>query len=98
MITSNLPEADSFERNKVVSMTCRSLVMEPDSGINLERFLESYRRLRAFYILPAVLSSSGAPELVFSLSILKRKLTVRFAASVGEHELESMALRRFSKT
>jgi hypothetical protein len=62
MITSNLPEADSFERNKVVSMTCRSLVMEPDSGINLERFLESYRRLRAFYILPAVLSSSEHPN------------------------------------
>lgn len=98
LITSKLPETDSFKPNKVVIMASRLLVMEPDSDINIERFLESYRRLKAFYILPAVLGVSGTPELVFDLSILKRDLTIKIAANVGEHDLEAMALHRFNKT
>lgn len=98
LITSKLPETDSFEPNKVIAMASRSLVMEPDSDINLERFLESYRRFGAFYILPAVLGVSGTPEFVFDLSILKRDLTIKIAANVGEHDLEAMALHRFNKT
>ena len=95
LITSKLPETNSFEPNKVVTMVSRSLVMEPDSDINIEGFLESYRHLGAFYILPAFIGDSGAPELIFDLSILKRKLTIKLAKNVGAHDLESMALRRF---
>ena len=98
LITSKLPETDSFKPNKVVTMASRSLVMEPDSDINLERFLESYRRLGAFYILPAVLGVSGTPEFVFDLSILKRNHTIKIAANVGGHDLEAMALHGFNKT
>jgi hypothetical protein len=36
--------------------------------------------------------------LVFALSILKRDLTIKMAASVGEHDLEAMVLHRFCKT
>lgn len=98
LITSKLPEIDSFEPNKVVTMASRSLVMEPDSDINLERFLESYRRFGAYHIQPAFLSVKGTPELVFALSILKRDLTIKMAASVGEHDLEAMVLHKFCKT
>ena len=98
LITSKLPETDSYKPNKMVIMASRSLVMEPDSDINLERFLESYRHFGAYQILPAFLSVKGTPELVFTLSISKRDLTIKMAASVGEHDLEAMALHRFSKT
>ena len=98
LITSKLPETNIFEPKKVITMASRSLVMEPDSDINIERFLESYRRFGAFYILPAVLGVSGTPEFVFDLSILKRDLTIKIAANVGEHDLEAMALHRFNKT
>ena len=98
LITSKLPENDSFEPKKVITIASRSLVMEPDSDINLERFLESYRRFKAFYIMPAVLGTSGTPDLVFDLSILKRDLTITIASNVGERDLEAMALHRFNKT
>ncbi|WP_404360524.1 hypothetical protein [Methylotuvimicrobium sp. KM1] len=93
LITSKLSETGSFKPNQVVTMASRSLTMTPDNGTNLERFLESYRHFGAFYILPALLGDSGVPELVFDLAILKRDLTVKLAANVGEHDLESIALR-----
>lgn len=98
LITSKLTKTDNLKPNQVVIMASRSLVMEPNSGVNLERFLESYRHFGAFYILPAFLGDSGAPEMVFDLAILKRNLTVKLAANVSEHDLESMALHRFRET
>ena len=74
-------------------MASRSLVMEPNNDVNLETFLESYQRFGAFYILPAFWGNSGTPELAFDLAILKRDLTVKLAANVGEHDPESIALR-----
>lgn len=93
LITSKLPETSSFKSNQVMTMASRSLTMTPDNGTNLERFLKSYRHFGAFYILPALLGDSGVPELLFDLAILKHNLTVKLAANVGEHDLESMALR-----
>lgn len=92
-ITSKLPETGSLKTNQVMTMASRSLTMTPDNGTNLEKFLKSYRNFGAFYMLPALLDDSGIPELVFDLAILKHDITVKFADDVGEHDLESMALR-----
>ncbi|WP_269621423.1 hypothetical protein [Zhongshania sp. BJYM1] len=92
-ITSKLPEKGSLKTDQVMTMASRSLTMTPDNGTNLERFLKSYRHFGAFYMLPALLDDSGTPELVFDLAILKHDITVKFADDVGEHDLESMALR-----
>ncbi len=74
-------------------MASRSMVMEPDSDVNLETFLASYRRFGAFYLLPALLGSSGPPKLVFDLAILKHDLAVKLAANIGENDPERVALR-----
>lgn len=92
-ITSKLPEKDSFRPNQLVTMASRSLVMEPTDDVNLETFLKSYKRFGKFYILPAFWGSTGTPELVFDLAILKCNLTVKLAENVSEHDLESVALR-----
>lgn len=92
-ITSKLPETGSLKTNQVMTMASRSLTMTPDNGTNLEKFLKSYRNFGAFYMLPALLDDSGIPGLVFDLAILKHDITVKFADDVGEHDLESMALR-----
>lgn len=92
-ITSKLPETGSLKTDQVMTMASRSLTMTPDNGTNLERFLKSYRHFEAFYILPALLGDSETPELIFDLAILKHDITVKFADDVGEHDLESMALR-----
>jgi hypothetical protein len=93
LITSKLPETGSLKTDQVMTMASRSLTMMPDNGTNLERFLESYRHFGGFYILPALLGVSGIPELVFDLAILKHDISVKFAEEVGEHDLESIALR-----
>jgi hypothetical protein len=96
LITSKNSEADSIKPSQIISMAIQFNVMKPDSDVNLERFLESYHHFGAFYLLPALQNDTGTPELLFDLAILKRDLTVKLAESVGEHDIESMILRRIS--
>jgi hypothetical protein len=91
-VSSDLPK-NKAQSNGVVAMACRSLVMTPDNDVNLSRFLESYSRFRAYYLLPSFLRPSGPPEMVFDLSILKRDLKVKNASDITEQDIESMALR-----
>lgn len=93
LATSKLPDPDSFTPQKVTTMVSRYLIMTPDSSTNLEGFLESYNKLKSFYIAPAFLDDSGKPELLFDLSILKRNLTVKLAVDVGEHDIQAIALK-----
>jgi hypothetical protein len=94
LITSKLPEIQNFKPN-FITMVSRSMVMEPNNDVNLERFLESYRHFKAFYLMPAILNDTGTPELLFDLAILKNNLTVKLAAEVGQHDVEAMALLKF---
>ncbi|MCI5144336.1 MAG: hypothetical protein D3923_02135, partial [Candidatus Electrothrix sp. AR3] len=60
---------------------------------NLENFLKLYSQFNAFYLLPALLDSTGTPEFFVDLKILKKNLTVKLAKDVGEHDIEAVALR-----
>lgn len=95
LITSKYPKKGDFKPNQIITMASRSMVMEPDNDVNLERFLESYLHFQAYYLLPGFLTGTGAPELDFDLTILKRNLVVKLAEDVNEHDVEAMALRRF---
>ena len=91
-VTSN-PGADKKVSGQRVIVPIRSLTMEPNDSVNLERFLKHYRQIRAFLLMPGVLATSQKPELVRNLALLKRNLSVKEAASVGEHDMEAIALR-----
>lgn len=93
LITSSLPDKESFRSDQILSMATRSMVMEPDSDVNLERFLDSYKHFGAFCLIPAVFSGVGEPKLLTELSIYKRSLTVKLAKNIDEHDIESIALR-----
>ncbi len=67
--------------------------MTPNSDVNLENFLASYGHRGAFYLMPAVLRSAGSPDLLFDLTILKRKISIKLAADVGEQDVEFMGPR-----
>lgn len=95
LITSRHIEGEDFKPNKVILMASRSMVMEPDSDVNLEWFLELYSHFKAFYLLPALLSDTGTPKFLFDLAILKNNLTVKLAENISEHDIEAMALCRF---
>lgn len=89
MITSN-PEAGSFSGKSVLTAT-RSKTMTPDTSLNLDVFLESYRKIGGFYLMP-FLMEDGQPVYPMNLSIIKRQLVVRDAKDVGEHDIDSIAL------
>lgn len=95
LITSKHPEDENPKPNRMIVMATRSMVMEPESDINLERFLESYGHFKTFFLLPALLNDTGTPKLIFDLAILKNNLIVKLAANVREHDIEAIALRRF---
>jgi hypothetical protein len=94
IVTSKYPDIDGSQPKKLFVIPSRSMTMEPNSDVNLERFLSSYRRFGAYYLLPAVFGGTGEPELLFELGIWKRNLTVKPASEVGEYDVETIALRR----
>jgi len=95
LITSNLPKFNSSQQNQVVTMGNRSMTMTPENSINLERFINSYNHFGAFYIMPAFLVGSGAPDLAFDLSILKKDITIKNASDISKNDYEFTALRGF---
>ncbi len=94
LISSKLPKTRECKPNQTLTVTTRLLVMEPNTNVNLERFLTLYRHFGAFYLMPAVLTNSSEPELLYDLAVLKHDLTVKLAADVGEHDIEAMVLCR----
>jgi hypothetical protein len=93
LVTSKFPNASERDPKQTILTVSRTLTMTPDSATNLQQFLEAYRRSGAFYLLPAVITD-GVPEVMPELGFLKRHISVKDAASVGEHDIEVMALRK----
>lgn len=89
---------EEFGETRKQSLTSRSLVIEPRSHQNLEMFLSSYGRYGAYYLVPAIWRDGmDEPDFLADLPILKRQLVVLDADQVGEHDLETMALRQLSR-
>lgn len=74
-----------------ILVATRSMTMEPANSENLDTFLTEYERFGAYYLLPGVGPTN--PEFFFDLTIVKQSLTVKSAAEVVEHDIESLALR-----
>jgi hypothetical protein len=92
LVTSYLTESERLDPDHSIVMTSRSMTMTPESPANLERFLAAYEQAGAFCIMPAVIVN-GIPEMLSEVAILKRRISVKEAASVGERDLEIMAVR-----
>jgi hypothetical protein len=93
LVTSKFPNASERDPKQTILTVSRSLTMTPDSATNLQQFLEAYQQSGAFYLLPAVITD-GVPEVMPELGLLKRHSSVKDAASVSEHDIEVMALRK----
>jgi hypothetical protein len=90
-ISSRTPDFAERAPKTPFLMSTRSMTMEPQNSKNLELFLKEYERFGAFFLVPGILSD--APNFMFDLSILKRRLSVKSAADVDEHDIEALALR-----
>jgi len=93
-IASKNPEPGENEEGQHTLVATRSMTMEPENSQNLEMFLTQFRRFDAYYLVPAVVTSTAlsSSNFFFDLAILKRELVVKRACEVKEHDLEAVAL------
>jgi hypothetical protein len=98
-ITSRLPSIEELKKSGQETFTSASRynVMQPKSSNNLDNFLTVYGRSNAYYLLPALISPNGVPELLFDMAIVKKSLHVKFAAEIGEADVETVAISSFNK-
>lgn len=83
MVGPNLEEAE-LEKGDTCFAVSRVQQMTPETSDNLDSFLQAYRDVGAYFVAPAVVDASGKyPESIGDFDILKRKLTVKDAWTVG---------------
>ena len=88
VITSEPPKGSHDSR--VALMASRSLTMEPADEVNLNNFLNLYSKGGAYLLMPALLTSDQAIQLIDGLYILKRALHVKMAKDVGPNDAENL--------
>ncbi|KZE46005.1 hypothetical protein ACVKU6_001045 [Stenotrophomonas sp. PvP086] len=90
VITSNVP----VERtdSSVAMMVMRSLIMQPPSDVNLDRFLSSFESEGSYLLIPLVLAPGQPPEPITDLTLAKRRLSIKVPSQVGEHDVEARFL------
>jgi hypothetical protein len=84
--------SDTPDDARIAMMASRSLTMEPDDDVNLSGFLEMYRKVGTYLLIPLVLVPGEPPKLIRGLGLKKRALTVKMAADVGPGDQEAMFL------
>lgn len=93
LITSRLPrETDSTAKGQQMMFATRTQTMHAESNANLDNFLDIYNQVSVYLLVPAIWTGQGQPEFLMDLAILKRGLSVKAAADVGENDLEAIAL------
>jgi len=67
--------------------------MEPATGSNLQRFLDSYNAFGGYLLAPAIAKDGvSEPEVILDHSLIKRELHVREAWGIGRHDVDGVAI------
>lgn len=91
LVTSSISENSSITEDIIHVVPTRIQTMLPSSDENLSSFLNAYSREETYYLLPAILKD-GKPKFLMDLAILKRRLSVKKASEIGQHDIEKVAL------
>lgn len=78
-------------RQRQVVVPARMKILEPNTDLNLSRFLAAYARAGYYGLAPAVIHPSGQPDIITALAILKRQLPIKRIDEIGEGEIEIIA-------
>jgi len=69
-------------------VSSRLKILEPETDINLRRFLKAYDREKAYWIAPAVVGPDGSPQIFRELAILKHGFPVKCFDDIGDDDVE----------
>jgi hypothetical protein len=86
IIVGTNPKRIRQSKDRHVIMVSRVHKMTPQDTINLDRFLDSYKKLQKYILIPGILGKDGIKAWASKLGILKRELFVRPAWQIGEHD------------
>jgi len=93
VVASKQPDLSAFRSGQELAVATRSMTMEPNDSVNIDRFLTAYHRCGTYIIMPAVSRFGEPPELLFRLGIIKREISVKLAANISDEDIEAIALR-----
>lgn len=89
--------ADDWRRRQITTLTSRIKILEPETEINLRRFLEAYDQAGCYWLVPAAGSLTN-PELMTDLAILKRNLPVKRVRDITDQDLEFIGQKLLTPT
>ncbi|MCA1363409.1 hypothetical protein I6F14_23695 [Bradyrhizobium sp. IC3069] len=93
-IASKQPDLSAYQSGQGLAIASRSMTMEPNDSVNIDRFLTGYHRCGTYVLMPAILQAGQPPELLLKLGIIKRAINVKLAAHINPEDIESLALRQ----
>ncbi len=82
------PGLDVNDASVTMMVSSRLKILEPETDINLRRFLEAYDREKAYWVAPAVVGPDGSPRILRELAILKHGLPVKCFDDIGDDDVE----------
>lgn len=71
--------------------------MTANNPTNLTNLINGFNSLKQYALFPALLKPDGTIEPYFDLAILKKKLTIRDAWEIGEHDLDCVVIKKEDK-
>ncbi len=94
LIGSNPVAGFSRDDIRFAAYVSRIHTMRPESHANLERFLSSYEKFRAYFLMAAVWKGEPfEPEIIYDDALLKRELFVRSAWAIGSNDPDCVAIQ-----
>jgi len=91
LVTSRSPsENESSSAGVLVASRIHTMLAE--SNVNLNNFLDAYRRSNAYLLVPAIWDGQGGPNFRLELAIRKQALSVKLASEISERDLEIIAV------
>lgn len=88
------PKLKSDTQSSFLILVSRINRMDPPNQINLNRFLDMYKKMGWYVLLPIHFANgSAASEPLWEYGIAKRELTIRPAWQIAEHDPDAVAIQ-----
>jgi hypothetical protein len=84
------PGLHVIDESVTMMVSSRLKILEPETDINLRRFLEAYEREKAYWLAPAFVGQEDSPRVLRDLAILKHGLPIKCFNDIGDNDVEAI--------